>query len=79
MYIGSKIVGTALVVRFQVIECLQSMRYKKINQNNVNPCKPQFYYLKLGGRGSKLHWHVSRMDIRTRIFFNKLITTLVNN
>ena len=27
-------------------------------QNNVYPCKPQFYYIKVGLRGSKLYRHV---------------------
>ena len=27
-------------------------------KNNVYPCKPQFYYIKVGLRGSKLYRHV---------------------
>ena len=27
-------------------------------KNNVYPCKPQFYYIKMGFTGSKLYRHV---------------------
>ena len=27
-------------------------------KNNVNPCKPQFYYIKVGLKGSKLYRYV---------------------
>ena len=30
-------------------------------ENNVYPCKPQFYYIKVGCKGSTLHGHVCMM------------------
>ena len=30
-------------------------------ENNVYPCKPQFYYIKAGCKGSTLHGHVIMM------------------
>ena len=36
----------------------QSMTFSRIKKNNVYLCKPQFYYIKVGLRGSKLHRHV---------------------
>ena len=32
-------------------------------KNNVYPCKPQFYYIKVGSKGSKLYRHVFVMCI----------------
>ena len=31
---------------------------RKKKKNNVYPCKPQFYYIKVGFKGSKLYRHV---------------------
>ena len=43
-------------------ECPQSMFLSRNKKTNVYPCKPQFYYKKVGGlRGSKLYRHVSVM------------------
>ena len=39
-------------------ECSQSMFLSRNKKNNVYPCKPQFYYIKVGLRGSKLYKHV---------------------
>ena len=36
----------------------QSMFLSRKKKNNVYPCKPQFYYIKVGLRGSKLYRHV---------------------
>ena len=36
----------------------QSMFLSRNNKNNVYPCKPQFYYIKVGLRESKLYRHV---------------------
>ena len=36
----------------------QSMFLSRNMKNNVYPCKPQFYYIKMGLRGSKLYRHV---------------------
>ena len=33
----------------------QSMFLSRNNKNNVYPCKPQFYYIKVGLKGSKLY------------------------
>ena len=32
----------------------QSMIFSKIRKNNVDPCKPQFYYIKVGFKGDKI-------------------------
>ena len=39
-----------------------SMFLSRNNENNVYPCKPQFYYIKWGLRGSKLYRYVFVMD-----------------
>ena len=39
-------------------EYLQSMFLSKNKKNKVYPCKPQFYYIKMGFKGSKLYRHV---------------------
>ena len=36
----------------------QSMFLSRNKKHNVYPCKPQFYYIKWGLRGSKLYRHV---------------------
>ena len=36
----------------------QSMYLSRNKKNNVYPCKPQFYYIKVGFKGSKLYRHV---------------------
>ena len=36
----------------------QSMFLSRNNKNNVHPCKPQFYFIKVGLRGSKLYRYV---------------------
>ena len=36
----------------------QSMFLSRNKQNNVYPCKPQFYYIKVGFKGLKLYRHV---------------------
>ena len=33
--------------------------FSKIRKNNAYPCKPQFYYIKLGFKGVKIHSRVS--------------------
>ena len=32
----------------------QSMFFSKIRKNNVQPCKPQFYFIKVGFKGVKI-------------------------
>ena len=44
----------------------QSMCWAKIRKNNVYPCKPQFNYVKVGFKGSKLYRHVFVMVISTQ-------------
>ena len=39
-------------------EYLQSMFLSSNKKNNVHPCKPQFYYIKVGFKGSKLYRYV---------------------
>ena len=41
----------------------QSMFLSRNMKNNVHPCKPQFYYIKVGFKGSKLYRHVFVMFI----------------
>ena len=41
----------------------QSMFLSRKKKNNVYPCKPQFYYIKVGLRGSTLYRHVLVMLI----------------
>ena len=36
----------------------QSMFLSRNKKNNVYPCKPQFYYIKVGFKESKLYRHV---------------------
>ena len=40
----------------------QSMFLNRNKINQVNPCKPQFYYIKVGFKGSKLHMCVFVMS-----------------
>ena len=40
----------------------QSMFLSRNNKNNVYPCKPQFYYIKVGFKGSKLYRYVFVMN-----------------
>ena len=44
----------------QNIDCgyPQSMFLRRNKKNNVYPCKPQFYYIKVGFQGVKLYRHV---------------------
>ena len=35
-------------------ECTQSMFLSRSKKNNVYPCKPQFYYIKVGFKGVKI-------------------------
>ena len=37
-------------------------------KNNVYPCKPQFYYIKVGFKGSELYRHVFLMSRRIQDF-----------
>ena len=37
-------------------------------RKNVYPCKPQFYYIKLGLRGYSLHGLVLVMELYDRLF-----------
>ena len=36
----------------------QSIFLSRNKKNNVYPCKPQFYYIKVGFKGSKVYRHV---------------------
>ena len=40
----------------------QSMFLSRNNKNNVYPCKPQFYYIKVRFKGVKLYRYVFVMD-----------------
>ena len=46
----------------------QSMLLSRNKKNNVYPCKPQFYYRKVGLRGSKLYRYVFVMSFRLQTF-----------
>ena len=52
----SVLVRTASPRRFQHIP--ESMFLNRNKKNNVYPCKPQFYHIKVGLRGLKLYRHV---------------------
>ena len=39
----------------------QSMFLSRNKKNNVYPCKPQFYYIKVGFKGSKIYRYVFMM------------------
>ena len=41
----------------------QSMFLSRNRKNNVHPCKPQFYYIKVGFKGVKLYRRVFVMNI----------------
>ena len=41
----------------------QIMFLSRNKKNNVYPCKPQFYYIKVGFEGSKLYSHVFVMSL----------------
>ena len=47
----------------------QSMFLSRNKKNNVYPCKPQFYYIKVGLKGSKLYRHVFVMN-KNKVFQN---------
>ena len=47
----------------------QSLFLSRNKRNNVYPCKPQFYYIKVGLRGSKLYRHVFVMRNRQELNF----------
>ena len=42
----------------------QSMFLSRYRKNNIYPCKPQFYYIKVGFKGSKLYRHVFVMNFK---------------
>ena len=42
----------------------QSMFLSRNKKNNVYPCKPQFYYIKVEFKGSKLYRHIFVMYLR---------------
>ena len=45
----------------------QSMFLNKNMKNNVYPCKPQFYYIKGGLRGSELYRYVFVMQLSDKV------------
>ena len=47
----------------------ESMFLSRNKKNNVYPCKPQFYYIKVGLRGSKLYRYVFVMFMSQRHHF----------
>ena len=54
----------------------QSVFLRSNKKNNVYPCKPQFYYIKVGLRGSKLYRYVFVMSFcsqNPRMLHNKLV------
>ena len=44
----------------------QSMLLSRNKKNNVYPCKPQFYYIKLGFKGIKLYMRVFVVNPRKK-------------
>ena len=53
----------------------QSMFFSRNKKNNVYPCKPQFYYIKFGFKGSKLNRHVFVVRIFTAAKREKMFTS----
>ena len=51
------------------------MFLSKNKNNNVYPCKPQFYYIKMGFKRVKLYRHVFMMD-RSKVVFLGVIGRL---
>ena len=47
----------------------QSMFWAKKKTNNVYPCKPQFYCIKVGFKGSKLYRHVFVMSTSKAVLY----------
>ena len=48
-------------------------------KNNVHPCKPQFYYIKVGFKGVKIIWVCFR-DVKFVLYFQwKLLCTVVSH
>ena len=45
----------------------QSMFMSRNKKNNIYPCKPQFYYIKTGFKGSKLYRYVFVMCLMSYI------------
>ena len=49
----------------------QSMFLSRNKKNNVYPCKPQFYYIKVGFKGAKLYRYVFVMGyVLPRLIFH---------
>ena len=49
-------------------ECPQSMFLSRNKKNNVYPCKPQFYCIKVGFKGAKLYRYVFVMRFLGQIW-----------
>ena len=49
----------------------QSMFLTRNKENNVYPCKPQFYYIKVGFKGSKLY---RRVFVMSSVVFGYVIS-----
>ena len=47
-------------------------------KNNVYPCKPQFYYIKVRLNGSKWYRHIFVMLIRWRVFWCQILVYAVS-
>ena len=54
----------------------QSMFLSKNKKNNVCPCKPQFYYIKVGFKGVKLYRHVFLMAAGLHINMEEICFSL---
>ena len=55
----------------------QSMFLSRNKKNNVYPCKPQFYYIKVGFKGSILYRHVFVMNTAPLSFFSSVMFSFV--
>ena len=52
----------------------QSKFLSKNKKNNIYPCKPKFYYIEVGFKGSKLYRHVFVMYSRsTDTLYDKVL------
>ena len=57
----------------------QSMFLSRNKKNNVYPCKPQFYYIKVGFKGVKIIWACFRDDKYHPVFISWICTESAKN
>ena len=59
-----------------VLTSTHNLCFRAKIRKNEHPCKPQFYYIKVGGRGCLLHGHVIMMKLRCeKLPFSNIFAT----